>query len=87
MPEPQHDEALVNRFVERVSALSVSAFDGADVNQELTQLMNEAARACGSGANLAVLASRLQERAEAADREDQPPVRDTFQRAAALIKT
>jgi len=86
MPEPQHDEALVNRFVERVSALSVSAFDGADVNQELTQVMNEAARACGAGGNLAVLTSRLKDRAEAAEREGQPQVRDTFQRAASLVK-
>lgn len=86
MSEPQHDEALVNSFLERVSALSVSAFDGADVNQELTQVMNEAARACGTGGNLAVLASRLKSRAEAAEREDQPQVRDTFQRAASLIK-
>lgn len=86
MSEPQHDEALVNSFLERVSALSVSAFDGADVNQELTQVMNEAARTCGTGGNLTVLTSRLQARAEAAEREGQPQVRDTFKRAASLIK-
>ncbi|RZT42760.1 hypothetical protein [Cupriavidus agavae] len=86
MSEPQHDEALVNNILERVSALSVSAFDGADVNQELTQLMQEAAQQCGQGGNAAVLAARLKDRAEAAEREGQPQVRDTFARAASLLK-
>lgn len=86
MPEPQHDEALVNNYLERVSALSVSAFDGADVSNELAQLMNEATRRCGDGGNLAVLAARLKDRAEAAEREEQPQVRDTFAKAASLIR-
>ncbi len=59
MPEPQHDEALVNNFLERVSALSVSAFDGADVTQELTQLMRDASTKLGGGGNIAVLKGRL----------------------------
>ncbi|MWL86607.1 MULTISPECIES: hypothetical protein [unclassified Cupriavidus] len=86
MPEPQHDEALVNNLLERISALSVSAFDGADIDQELKQLMKDAAQQCGSGGNLAVLASRLKDRAEAAEREGQPQVRDTFAQAASLLK-
>jgi len=86
MPEPQHDEALVNNYLERISALSVSAFDGADVTQELAQLMGEAKRQC-TGGNRDVLAARLKERIDAADREDQPQVRDTFAKAAALIKS
>jgi hypothetical protein len=85
MPEPQHDEALVNNYLERISALSVSAFDGADVIQELTQLMHEAKRQC-TGGNREVLAARLKERIDAADRENQPQVRDTFAKAVALIK-
>ncbi|WP_019448072.1 hypothetical protein [Cupriavidus sp. BIS7] len=84
MREPQHDEALINNFLERISALSVSAFDGADVTQELTQLMHEAKRQCAGG-NRDVLAARLKERIDAADREDQPQVRDTFAMAAALL--
>ncbi len=87
MPEPQHDEALVNNYLERVSALSVSAFDGADVSQELAELMKEAAQQCGQGGNLTVLATRLKDRADAAEREGQPQVRDTFRQAASLIKT
>lgn len=86
MSEPQHDEALVNNYLERVSALSVSAFDGADVGQELAQLMKEASQRCGQGGNLAVLSARLNDRAEAAEREGQPQVRDTFRQAASLIK-
>ncbi len=89
MPEAKHDEALVNLYLERISALSVSAFDGADVSGELDEVAREAADAgSGSGADsgtLSVLASRLRERAEAADREGQPLVRDTFARAAKLI--
>ncbi|MGO4302832.1 MULTISPECIES: hypothetical protein [unclassified Cupriavidus] len=85
MSEPQHDEALINNYLERISALSVSAFDGADVSQELAQLMREAATKCGGGGNLAVLATRLKDRAEAADREGQPQVRDTFAAAAASL--
>ncbi|MBU68219.1 MAG: hypothetical protein CL858_22715 [Cupriavidus sp.] len=85
MPEPQHDEALVNNYLERVSALSVSAFDGADVGQELSQLMQEARQQC-KGDNLAVLAARLTDRAESAERESQPQVRDTFAAAASMIK-
>ena len=84
MPEPQHDEALVNNYLERISALSVSAFDGADVNQELALLVQEAKRHCAGG-NLAVLTSRLKDRIDAADREDQPQVRDTFAKAVSLI--
>ncbi|MFP3752899.1 hypothetical protein [Cupriavidus sp. SIMBA_020] len=84
MPEPQHDEALVNNFLERVSALSVSAFDGADVTQELTQLMRDASTKLGGG-NIAVLKGRLTDRAEAAEREGQPQVRDTFAKAASLV--
>lgn len=90
MPEPRHDEALVNRIVERISALSVSAFDGADVSRELQQAMQEAVAQCRGGADsegtLTVLVTRLRERAEAAGREDQPVVRDTFERAAELAK-
>ncbi|GAA7754813.1 MAG: hypothetical protein COC14_01370 [Burkholderiaceae bacterium] len=85
MPEPKHDEALVNNYLERISALSVSAFDGADVGQELTQLMRDAKRHC-SGGNLDVLTSRLRDRIDAADREDQPQVRDTFAMAVSLIQ-
>ena len=85
MPEPQHDEALVNNFLERVSALSVSAFDGADVTQELTQLMRDASTKMGGGGNIAVLKGRLTDRAEAAEREGQPQVRDTFAKAASLV--
>nr|WP_315592224.1 hypothetical protein [uncultured Cupriavidus sp.] len=86
MSEPKHDEALVNSFLERISALSVSAFDGADVGKELTQLMSEAGQKCGGG-DLAVLAARLKDRAGAAEREDQPQVRDTFSKAATLLAT
>ena len=85
MSEPQHDEALVNSYLERVSALSVSAFDGADVTQELTQLMREAAQQGKGSGNVAVLVARLKERAQAAEREEQPQVRDTFAKAAALL--
>jgi hypothetical protein len=88
MSEPLHDEALVNLYVERISALSVSAFDGADVSSELDAVMREAVTGCqatggpqGQG-TLTVLATRLRERADAAEREDQPLVRDTFRRAA-----
>ncbi|CAG2140891.1 hypothetical protein LMG31506_02416 [Cupriavidus yeoncheonensis] len=85
MPEPKHDEALVNLYLERISALSVSAFDGADVSGELEEIVREAVSRCGAdGGTLSVLASRLRERAEAADREGQPLVRDTFARAASL---
>jgi hypothetical protein len=88
MSEPRHDEALVNRILERVSALSVSAFDGADVNAELAQCMHEAIAQCRGGeggmGNLTVLTERLQARAQAAEREGQPLVRDTFARAATL---
>ncbi|WP_454764562.1 hypothetical protein [Cupriavidus campinensis] len=85
MPEPQHDEALVNNYMERVSALSVSAFDGADVMQELTQLMREATTKLGGGGNIAVLQARLKDRADAAEREEQPQVRDTFANAASML--
>lgn len=86
MPEPKHDEALVNVYLERISALSVSAFDGADVSGELDEVVHEAASRSGAdGGTLSVLASRLRERAEAADREGQPLVRDTFARAASLV--
>lgn len=86
MPEPKHDEALVNVYLERISALSVSAFDGADVSSELDEVVREAASRSGAdNGTLSVLASRLRERAEAADREGQPLVRDTFARAASLV--
>ncbi len=86
MPEPKHDEALVNLYLERISALSVSAFDGADVGGELDEVVREASLRSGAdGGTLSVLASRLRERAEAADREGQPLVRDTFARAASLV--
>ncbi|CAG2143695.1 MULTISPECIES: hypothetical protein [Cupriavidus] len=86
MPEPKHDEALVNLYLERISALSVSAFDGADVSNELDEVVREAtSRSGGDSGTLSVLASRLRERAEAADREGQPLVRDTFVQAARLI--
>lgn len=86
MPEPKHDEALVNLYLERISALSVSAFDGADVSGELDEVVREAASRSGADSGtLSVLASRLRERAEAADREGQPLVRDTFARAASLV--
>ncbi|KWR89758.1 hypothetical protein [Cupriavidus sp. IDO] len=93
MPEPLHDEALVNLYLERVSALSVSAFDGADVSKELDATIGEAVTRCRadgdarSSGTLAVLAKRLRERADAADREGQPLVRDTFARAASLAGT
>jgi hypothetical protein len=86
MPEPKHDEALVNLYLERFSALSVSAFDGADVSGELDEVAREVASRSGADSDtLSVLASRLRERAEAAEREGQPLVRDTFARAANLI--
>ncbi|CAG9163584.1 hypothetical protein [Cupriavidus pampae] len=85
MSEPKHDEALVNNFLERISALSVSAFDGADVSGELAQIMREAASRADAG-TLQVLAQRLRERAEAAEREGQAVVRDTFAKAATLAK-
>jgi hypothetical protein len=86
MPEPKHDEALVNLYLEHISALSVSAFDGADVSGELDEVVREAASRSGAdNGTLSVLASRLRERAEAADREGQPLVRDTFARAASLV--
>ena len=90
MPEPVHDEALVNLYLDRISALSVSAFDGADVGEELQQLMTEAVSECDAskaapvGNNLQVLVARLRERAAAAEREDQPAVRETFEQAIAL---
>ncbi len=89
MPEPLHDEALVNRCLEEISALSVSAFDGADVSAELEQMMREAVTRCRKNnvraeGNLIVLTERLRERAQAAEREEQPLVRDTFARAASL---
>ncbi|MGO4330463.1 hypothetical protein AB4Z48_03225 [Cupriavidus sp. 2TAF22] len=92
MPEPVHDEALVNLYLEQISALSISAFDGADIAKELGQLVQEAARQCAAsktapaGNNLSVLVERLDARAEAAQREDQPQVRDTFARAAELAR-
>ncbi|WP_029045624.1 hypothetical protein [Cupriavidus sp. amp6] len=88
MSEPLHDEALVNLYLERISALSVSAFDGADVGAELDAVMREAVAKCQAAGGpqaqgtLVVLAKRLRERAEAAEREDQAPVRDTFLQAA-----
>ncbi|MEM5429044.1 hypothetical protein [Cupriavidus oxalaticus] len=88
MSEPLHDEALVNLYLERISALSVSAFDGADVGAELDAVMREAVAKCQAAGGpqaqgtLAVLAKRLRERAEAAEREDQALVRDTFLKAA-----
>lgn len=85
MSEPKHDEALVNLYLERISALTVSAFDGADVSGELDEVVREAASGSADGGTLSVLASRLRERAEAADREGQPLVRDTFARAAHLV--
>ncbi|WER44953.1 hypothetical protein CupriaWKF_11530 [Cupriavidus sp. WKF15] len=86
MPEPKHDEALVNLYLERISALSVSAFDGADVSGELDEIAREAvSRSAADSGTLSVLASRLRERAEAADREGQPLVRDTFTLAAKLM--
>ncbi|CAG9165250.1 hypothetical protein LMG23992_00397 [Cupriavidus laharis] len=86
MPEPRHDEALVNLYLERISALSVSAFDGADVSSELDEVVREATSRSGTDSGtLSVLASRLRDRAEAADREGQPLVRDTFARAASLV--
>ncbi|TWG79243.1 hypothetical protein L602_000700000590 [Cupriavidus gilardii J11] len=90
LPEPVHDEALVNLYLERISALSVSAFDGADVSDELQQVMTEAVSECDAsksapaGNNLQVLVARLRDRAAAAEREDQPAVRDTFEQALAL---
>ncbi|WP_420992784.1 hypothetical protein ACKI2N_006160 [Cupriavidus sp. 30B13] len=92
MPEPAHDEALVNRYLEQISALSISAFDGADIDRELGQLMREAVGQCAAsktapaGNNLSVLIDRLDAHAEAAGREGQPQVRDTFARAAALAR-
>ncbi|MFS8979676.1 hypothetical protein PO002_35255 [Cupriavidus necator] len=92
MSEPLHDEALVNLYLERVSALSVSAFDGADVSGELDTVMREAVTKCQAAGGpqaqgtLTVLASRLRERADAAECEDQPVVRDTFKRAAELVR-
>jgi hypothetical protein len=85
--EPAHDETLVNVYLERISALSISAFDGADVGRELEQVVKEAVNQCAgskaapSGNNLKVLLARLQERADAAKREDQPQVQATFSKA------
>lgn len=90
LPEPVHDEALVNLYLERISALSVSAFDGADVRDELQQVMTEAVSECDAsksappGNNLQVLVARLRDRAAAAEREEQPAVRETFEQALAL---
>jgi hypothetical protein len=89
MHEPEHDEALVNLYLERISALSISAFDGADVSQELQQVVGEATRQCassqtGAGNNLEVLIARLRDRATAAEREGQSEVRDTFEKAIRL---
>lgn len=90
LPEPVHDEALVNLYLDRVSALSVSAYDGADVTEELSQVMTEAVSECDAsktvpaGNNLQVLVSRLRDRANAADQEGQTAVRDTFEQALAL---
>jgi hypothetical protein len=92
MPEPVHDEALVNLYLEQISALSISAFDGADVSQELSQVVREAVSKCSAskatpaGNNLSVLIERLTARAESAAREGQPQVRDTFARAAELAR-
>ncbi|NUA31377.1 hypothetical protein [Cupriavidus basilensis] len=92
MPEPVHDEALVNLYLEQISALSISAFDGADVNEELGQVVREAVDQCSAsktapqGNNLSVLIERLTARSEAAAREGQPQVRDTFSRAAELAR-
>ena len=87
MSEPKHDEAWVNAFLERISALSVSAFDGADVTTELAQLMRECTTQGQDAGTLQVLGKRLRERAEAAAREGQPQVRDTFAQAASLMQT
>jgi len=85
MSEPLHDEALVNLYIDRISALAVSAFDGADVSKELDEVMREAVTDSGADpGTMAVLAQRLSECAKAAEREDQPVVRDTFARAASL---
>lgn len=90
MSEPVHDETLINTYIERVSALSISAFDGADVSRELKQVVQEAVAQCGasktapSGNNLQVLTARLQQRADAAEKEAQPQVRNTFAEAAKI---
>lgn len=89
MQEPEHDEALVNLYLERISALSISAFDGADVSEELEQVMSEAARQCaatqtGAANNLDVLVARLRDRADAAQSEEQSEVRNTFEKAIRL---
>ncbi|MGN5477080.1 hypothetical protein ACTMU2_09725 [Cupriavidus basilensis] len=50
----------VNTYLERISALSVSAFDGADVSGELDEVAREAAsRSAADSGTLSVLASRL----------------------------
>lgn len=88
--EPAHDETLINVYLERISALSISAFDGADVGRELEQLVKEAVSKCTgskaapSGNNVQVLLTRLQERADAAAREEQPQVQATFNKAHQL---
>ncbi|WP_423196456.1 hypothetical protein DFLDMN_003772 [Cupriavidus sp. H19C3] len=87
MSEPKHDEAWVNACLERISALSVSAFDGADVTTELAQVMRECTSQGKDAGTLQVLGMRLRERAEAAEREGQAQVRDTFARAASLVQT
>lgn len=92
MSEPLHDEAMLNGYLERISALSVCAFDGADVGEELQQLVREALASCRADraraeGNVAVLIARLDARAAAAEREDQPQVRDTFARAASLAQS
>lgn len=84
MQEPEHDEALVNLHLERISALSISAFDGADVDEELRQVVGEAVRQCGGGGNREVLIARLRDRATAAQREGQAEVSDTFDKAIRL---
>ena len=66
MPEPVHDEALVNLYLEQISALSISAFDGADVGQELSQIVREAVDQCRAskatpaGNNLSVTKNGLE---------------------------
>jgi hypothetical protein len=92
MHEPEHDEALVNLYLERIAALSISAFDGADVDQELEQVVGEATRQCaasqtGAARNLDVLTVRLRDRAAAAQREGQAEVSRTFEKAVRLAGT
>uniref|UniRef100_UPI00339D5C31 hypothetical protein n=1 Tax=Cupriavidus plantarum TaxID=942865 RepID=UPI00339D5C31 len=82
---PIHQLALVNHFLQRISALSVSAFVGAEVSGELAQTMREATSRADA-ATRQVLAPRLRERVEAAEREGQALVRDTFAKAVTLAK-